>query len=288
MAELNIGRHGNTDSDSSDSGQHQSLSNLHLGNPLLGNPLPGNTHHSNRSNEGNTSDSNDSMGPKRSSFDLPIGLRSDRTSGHHKVIFNTLSMLQNSESDKGLQTPDSQRSGSGLSPRHSVRNSLLSRTSEIMSPSRNLPTLVESENENNPNADNADFDLQSVATSDAASSIHARLFQNALPRLWSTSVDNNDSQHALRLRLPADINDTNSVILTSVRSTPDVRAGSHVSLDSIRSAHLGGGVVVAEAQTGGGAPRRGGRTAGVSSGNKPPRIPRRTGNVVKCQFMKSK
>ncbi|KAK3108108.1 hypothetical protein FSP39_001414 [Pinctada imbricata] len=207
--------------------------------------------HSNRSN---TQDDQSNTLEPVASLDLALGVRKDRSSVHN-AIFNTLSMLSNSEDDKGVKTPDSSRSSSSMSSRLSVRNSLLSRTSEIHSPSRNLPTLLESENENNPNADSQDFDSFSFVTSDPTSSAHQRIFQRA-PRLI----------------LPTDINDTH-VILTSVRSTPDSRASSHISLDSIRSNRLGEGVIVADGIS---EPRS--RSSSNSTADRPPRHPRRKDN----------
>lgn len=95
-------------------------------------------------------------------IEFPFGPKNDSASTHN-VIRKTLSILQKGHSPGSLlTTPESSRSS--RSP--SVRSLMLSRPSEIHSPTRELPPLIESD-ETNPNAD---LDTISTVTSLGASS----------------------------------------------------------------------------------------------------------------------
>ena len=194
-------------------------------------------------------------------IELPFGAKNDRASTH-SVIKNTLSMLQKDQLTRSssLRTPESSRSSrSSRSP--SVRNLLHSRPSEIHSPTRELPPLIESD-ETNPNAD---LDTISTVTSLGGSSYRSgrrSLFQR-VPRADSS----------------ADVNDFD-VLLTSLRSSPDSRAslmGSQTSLNSIRSTRLANGIILAEARDSGAEGRPPQGHTGASRVGRPPRAPRPAG-----------
>nr|XP_022306012.1 uncharacterized protein LOC111112643 isoform X2 [Crassostrea virginica] len=196
-------------------------------------------------------------------IELPFGAKNNRAS-MHSVIKNTLSLLQKDQLTRSssLRTPESSRSSrSSRSP--SVRNLLHSRPSEIHSPTRELPPLIESD-ETNPNAD---LDTISTVTSLGGSSYRSgrrSLFQR-VPRADSS----------------ADVNDFD-VLLTSLRSSPDSRAslmGSQTSLNSIRSTRLANGIILAEARDSGAEGRPPQGHTGASRVGRPPRAPRPAENA---------
>lgn len=191
-------------------------------------------------------------------IELPLGHKNGRAATH-AAIKNTLALLQAEKlTNKSVsRTPDSGRSS--RSP--GARSLLHSRPSELPSPNRELPPLIESD-ETNPNAD---IDTMSTTTSLGASS-----YRSGKRRLF---------KRVTKVNTEADVNDFD-VLLTSYRSSPDSRAsltGSHTSLSSIRSTRLANGIILAEAQDSG---PEGGSSRGHSGGSRvglPPRAPRLSG-----------
>lgn len=138
--------------------------------------------------------------------ELPIGHKNLK----HSSIFGHLSMLNDEN------RPDSNRS-SQSTPQRS-RNSMRS-CNEMRSPyGRDLPTLLESDLENVPGIDS---DADAVSKNGVYNNAQNKLFFKKLPRL-QLPLDNE--------ALPR----TNSVELTSIRSTPDSRSQSQRSLQGLR------------------------------------------------------
>lgn len=185
-------------------------------------------------------------------IEFPFGPKNDSASTHN-VIRKTLSILQKGHSPGSLlTTPESSRSS--RSP--SVRSLMLSRPSEIHSPTRELPPLIESD-ETNPNAD---LDTISTVTSLGASS-----YRSGKRGLF---------QRVRRADSSADVHDFD-VLLTSLRSSPDSRASLAGSHTSLRSTRLANGIIVAEDLG-----PEGGLSRGHSGGSRaslPPRAPRPSG-----------
>lgn len=185
-------------------------------------------------------------------IEFPFGPKNDSASTHN-VIRKTLSILQKDHSPGSLlTTPESSRSS--RSP--SVRSLMLSRPSEIHSPTRELPPLIESD-ETNPNAD---LDTISTVTSLGASS-----YRSGKRGLF---------QRVRRVDSSADVHDFD-VLLTSLRSSPDSRASLAGSHTGLRSTRLSNGIIVAEDLG-----PEGGLSRGHSGGSRaslPPRAPRPSG-----------
>lgn len=138
--------------------------------------------------------------------ELPIGHKNLK----HSSIFDHLSILNDEN------TSDSNRS-SQSTPQRS-RNSMRS-CNEMRSPfGRDLPTLLESDLENMPGIDS---DADAVSKNGVYNNAQNKLFFQKLPRL-QLPLDNE--------ALPR----TNSVELTSIRSTPDSRSQSQRSLQGLR------------------------------------------------------
>lgn len=138
--------------------------------------------------------------------ELPIGHKNLK----HSSIFGHLSMLNDEN------RPDSNRS-SQSTPQRS-RNSMRS-CNEMRSPyGRDLPTLLESDLENVPGIDS---DADAVSKNGVYNNAQNKLFFQKLPRL-QLPLDNEAPPR------------TNSVELTSIRSTPDSRSQSQRSLQGLR------------------------------------------------------
>lgn len=140
--------------------------------------------------------------------ELPIGHKNTK----HTSIYGHLSLL----SDEANR-PDSNRSSQSTPSRS--RNSMTKSCNEMRSPfGRDLPTLLESDLENVPGIDN---DADAHSKKGVYNDLQNKQFFQKLPRL----------------QLPLD-NDvpirTNSVELTSIRSTPDSRSQSQRSLAALR------------------------------------------------------
>lgn len=140
--------------------------------------------------------------------ELPIGHKNSK----HTSIFGHLSML----SDEANR-PDSNRSTQSTPTRS--RNSMTKSCTEMRSPfGRDLPTLIESDLENVPGIDN---DAEAQSKKGVYNDFQNKQFFQKLPRL-QLPLDNDAPPR------------TNSVELTSIRSTPDSRSQSQRSLAALR------------------------------------------------------
>lgn len=145
------------------------------------------------------------------------GQHTDEVMGHmtptQRLILNHLGMLQNPDEDAILGDLN-HNLPSAPQRVHSHRNHMMG-SAEVRSPFiQDLPPLIESdqEQETPSEQENGEIDYDSSSLNSSASLNHHRLFQRQ--SLRSTQVED-DAQ-----------TDTGSVVVTSIRSSPEVRSAS--------------------------------------------------------------